>query len=237
MITLGSSDFQLFLTSYDALDPASGSVDVLGFQLGYIALADKILPGFTTTTVAPRYVSMLCAALRLAQDKYPDSTTTPVQLRLKRLEVVKSYERAGALACGLAAAEERIGRQAVEGLRGITYVRRRLSELSNREKYIRTNTLNLTVNQVRYGGIGAYSAFLEDCDEKLMRSIRKLAGDAQVFLISPDGALNLVPFGALRDEQNRYLVENYSFIYLTSGRDLLRVRSSEAGPRGTCSSC
>lgn len=171
MITLGPSDFRLFLTSYDPLDLASGSVDVLGFQLGYIALADKILPGFTTTTIAPRYVSMLCAALRLAQDKYPDSTATPIQLRLQRLEVVKSYERAWALACGLAATEERIGRQAVESLRGITYVRRRLSELSNREKYIRTSTFNLTVNQVRYGGIGAYSAFLEECHLASMRSL------------------------------------------------------------------
>lgn len=98
MTTLSSSDFRLFLTSYDPLDLASGSVDILGFQLGYIALADKILPGFTTTTIAPRYVSMLCAAIRLAQDKYPDLTATPIQLRLKRLEVVKSYERAWALA-------------------------------------------------------------------------------------------------------------------------------------------
>ncbi len=171
MTTLSSSDFSLFLTSYDPLDLAGGSVDVLGFQLGYIALADKILPGFTTTTIAPRYVSMLCEALRLAQDKYPDLSATPIQLRLQRLEVVKSYERAWALACGLAASQDRIGREAVEALRGITYVRRRLSELSSREKYIRTSTFNLTVNQVRYGGIGAYSAFLEDCHLASMRSL------------------------------------------------------------------
>jgi CHAT domain-containing protein/Tfp pilus assembly protein PilF len=60
-------------------------------------------------------------------------------------------------------------------------------------------------------------------DEKLMRPVRKLLGDTQQIFISPDGALNLIPFGALVDEQNRYLVESYSITYLTSGRDLLRL--------------
>jgi hypothetical protein len=166
-----SPDFSIFLTAYDPLDLASGSIDVLGFQRGYIALADKILPGFTTVTTTPRYVSMLCAAIGLAQDEYPDSSATPTQLRQRRLNVVKSYERAWALACGLAESEERIGQQAVDGLRGIQSVRRRLNELSSREKYVRTSSFDLLANQVRYGGIGAYSAFLEDCHLATMRSL------------------------------------------------------------------
>jgi len=55
------------------------------------------------------------------------------------------------------------------------------------------------------------------------RPIRKLLGDVRNVLISPDGKLNLVPFAALVDEQGRYLVENYTITYLTSGRDLLRL--------------
>ncbi len=35
--------------------------------------------------------------------------------------------------------------------------------------------------------------------------------------------MNLVPFAALLDENNRPLVERYAFTYLTSGRDLLRL--------------
>ncbi|NER08502.1 MAG: CHAT domain-containing protein, partial [Okeania sp. SIO3C4] len=35
-------------------------------------------------------------------------------------------------------------------------------------------------------------------------------------------SLNLIPFEALVDENNQYLVENYQITYLTSGRDLLR---------------
>lgn len=61
-------------------------------------------------------------------------------------------------------------------------------------------------------------------DDAVMRPLRALAGDANHLLISPDGALNLIPFEALIDERGRYLVQRYSFTYLTSGRDLTRMR-------------
>jgi CHAT domain-containing protein/Tfp pilus assembly protein PilF len=70
-------------------------------------------------------------------------------------------------------------------------------------------------------------------DEKVMQPIRPLVGDAAQLLISPDGALNLIPFEALVDEQNRYLVERFSCTYLTSGRDLVRLqvaRASKSNP-------
>jgi CHAT domain-containing protein/Flp pilus assembly protein TadD len=60
-------------------------------------------------------------------------------------------------------------------------------------------------------------------DELVMRPVRKLLGETRMVLLSPDSQLNLVPFAALVDEQGRYLVENYTFTYLTSGRDLLRL--------------
>jgi len=68
-------------------------------------------------------------------------------------------------------------------------------------------------------------------DEKVMRPVRsilnQLPGDTRRLLIAPDGSLNLIPFAALVDERNKYLVERYSISYLTSGRDLLRLRTSE----------
>ncbi len=70
-------------------------------------------------------------------------------------------------------------------------------------------------------------------DDKVMKPLRGLIADKKQLLVSPDGALNLIPFEALVDEQNRYLVENYSFNYLTGGRDLLRlqtVRTSKSQP-------
>ena len=61
-------------------------------------------------------------------------------------------------------------------------------------------------------------------DARLMQPIRALVGAARQLLISPDGQLNLIPFAALADEQNQYLVERYTISYLTSGRDLLRLQ-------------
>jgi CHAT domain-containing protein/tetratricopeptide (TPR) repeat protein len=59
-------------------------------------------------------------------------------------------------------------------------------------------------------------------DELAMRPVRAALGDVRLVLVSPDGSLNLIPFSALVDEGGHYLVEKYTFDYLTSGRDLLR---------------
>ncbi len=62
-------------------------------------------------------------------------------------------------------------------------------------------------------------------DGEVMQLIRSLLGETRQLLIAPDGALNLAPFAALVDEDGRYLAERYSISYLTSGRDLLRLRN------------
>jgi CHAT domain-containing protein len=69
-------------------------------------------------------------------------------------------------------------------------------------------------------------------DEKIMQPVRALMGDAAHLLVSPDGGLNLIPFEALVDEQGKYLIERYSFHYLTSGRDLLRLQAARASKSG-----
>ena len=65
-------------------------------------------------------------------------------------------------------------------------------------------------------------------DEKLTQPIRQLLGNTKTLLLSPDSALNLIPFEALVDENNQYLVENYQITYLSSGRDLLRQKEKFA---------
>jgi len=70
-------------------------------------------------------------------------------------------------------------------------------------------------------------------DQKIAEPVRALTGDAKHLLISPDGELNMLPFEALVDKAGRYLVQNYSVNYVTSGRDLLRMRvrrESKANP-------
>ena len=51
-----------------------------------------------------------------------------------------------------------------------------------------------------------------------------LGGGVTRLLLSPDGALNLVPFEAFVDADQRYLIERYAITYLTTGRDLLRLQ-------------
>ncbi|MBE9005109.1 tetratricopeptide repeat protein [Fortiea sp. LEGE XX443] len=63
-------------------------------------------------------------------------------------------------------------------------------------------------------------------DKKLITPIRPLLGDASHILISPDGQLTLIPFEALKDEQDKFLIQRYAFSYLTSGRDLLGFQSN-----------
>lgn len=60
--------------------------------------------------------------------------------------------------------------------------------------------------------------------------VSALQGKTHVFL-APDGALNTVPFAALVNEQG-FLVDQYDFTYLTSGRELLRFgnQPAAAGP-------
>ncbi|HJY84662.1 MAG TPA: CHAT domain-containing protein, partial [Candidatus Binatia bacterium] len=65
-------------------------------------------------------------------------------------------------------------------------------------------------------------------DEQVMRPVRRLLGNARLVLLSPDGQLNLLPFGALVDEGHHYLIERLTFVTLTAGRDLLRLTAKNA---------
>jgi CHAT domain-containing protein/Tfp pilus assembly protein PilF len=70
-------------------------------------------------------------------------------------------------------------------------------------------------------------------DELVMRPVRRLVGDANTLLLSPDADLNLVPFGALIDEDGRVLLDRFTVVYLTSGRDLLRFQSEARARAGS----
>lgn len=62
-------------------------------------------------------------------------------------------------------------------------------------------------------------------DESVMRPVRKAISGTRLVFLSLDGQLSLIPFAALMDERNKYLIEQYTFSYLTSGRDLLRLQT------------
>ena len=48
-------------------------------------------------------------------------------------------------------------------------------------------------------------------DKLIVEPLRKLAGNKVRWRISPDGALNLIPFGALLDESGKFLIETHDF--------------------------
>ena len=69
-------------------------------------------------------------------------------------------------------------------------------------------------------------------DALVMAPVRDVLGEIKTIFIAPDGALNLVPFETLVDESGNYLVQDYQFRYLTSGRDLKRLDSITASTAG-----
>jgi CHAT domain-containing protein/Tfp pilus assembly protein PilF len=70
--------------------------------------------------------------------------------------------------------------------------------------------------------------------ERIVAPLRPHLAGVEHLLMSPDGALNLVPMAALLDERGEYLVDHFEVSYLTSGRDLLRMGAEpnveSAGP-------
>jgi CHAT domain-containing protein/Tfp pilus assembly protein PilF len=66
---------------------------------------------------------------------------------------------------------------------------------------------------------------------KLVAPLQSSFSGVDRLLLSPDGALNLVPFAALTDEHGEYLAQRFEVTYLTSGRDLLRL-AAPAPARG-----
>lgn len=61
----------------------------------------------------------------------------------------------------------------------------------------------------------------QDLHDKVFAPIRKEIGLSRDIFISPDGGLNLIPFEILRGPDGRWLIEDFSFNYLTSGRDII----------------
>src|SRR5262249_34727695 len=69
-------------------------------------------------------------------------------------------------------------------------------------------------------------------DERLFQPLRPLIGEFTRLLISPDGALNLIPFAPMVDEKGRKLNNPYSITYLAIGQDMRNIRITREGQSG-----
>ena len=68
-----------------------------------------------------------------------------------------------------------------------------------------------------------YKEVAKELSEAIIAPLLPHLAQNERLLLSPDGALNLVPFGALVNEHGEYLAQRFEITYLTSGRDLLRM--------------
>ncbi len=148
----------LFLTSYDPSDLPGSSIDPLGFERGYLHLADKILPGLTNVADRPRYFSVLCSGAYLAEIGTADSPRDQYQ---KRLDCVQRIERFWALANVLASDRDGEDGLSTLGIRGITYAQDEAGIVLSSGSRRVDSDFPLLSRQVPYGVIGIYGAVAE----------------------------------------------------------------------------
>jgi CHAT domain-containing protein len=79
--------------------------------------------------------------------------------------------------------------------------------------------------RIKSGSQRSFIKAARHLDTKLMQPIRKQLGNQHHILLSPDSQLNLIPFAALIDEKNQYLIKNYQITYVSSGQDLIRLQA------------
>jgi tetratricopeptide (TPR) repeat protein len=95
-----------------------------------------------------------------------------------------------------------------------------------------SDALSATTNQDFLKDVSAYT---HASDEKLaalytqvLRPIDAAVGTRSRLIVSPDGELHKLPFGALRTPDGQYLIEQRVVSYVASGRDLVRGKSGVA---------
>jgi len=71
-----------------------------------------------------------------------------------------------------------------------------------------------------------YKRITAELYERIWKPVEDKLSNANLVFIAPDGALNLVSFGGLTDEAGKYLIESYPIQYLSSGRDLIRLKEA-----------
>ena len=191
-----------FLSAWDPRASVSGSIDPLGALRPYTAIATTLLRGVTTITSRVRYLSWVCAGLRLL-DELPNAPSGGRAGRARRQRIL-GWERLVALATGTyakavdATEDDPSWRQ----LRGVSYVRRAVAE------GVRSPKFSMLRNQAGVGGVGTYwvtlvaGGLVEDDAGALTPRGAELADTFLRYRATPDRASLLrvisgegIPFG------------------------------------------
>ncbi|SPF46041.1 hypothetical protein SBA4_3460013 [Candidatus Sulfopaludibacter sp. SbA4] len=167
---------EIFLTAYDRSDLPGSSIDPLGFERGYLLLADKILPGLTNAASHPRYFALICAGIDLSGDTVDPNRRELV--RKHRQETILRLERFWGLANVLARPDNS------GGVRGVTYAQAWAEELLRSGATRTTAKYPLLSRQSQYGAIGMYAnvasgmRFLNREDFTLTPALGEIAAEA-----------------------------------------------------------
>ena len=143
-----------FVSARDPAATASGSIDPLDALRPFTAIATTLLPGVTTITSRARYLSWVCAGLRLL-DELPDAPSGGRAGRTRRRRIL-AWERLVALATGTHAMVKATApdEPSWHQLRGVSYVRRAVTEKT------RSPDFPMLRNQAGVGGVGTYRVTL-----------------------------------------------------------------------------
>jgi len=166
---------ETFLTAFDPSDLPGTSIDPLGFERGYLFLADKILPGLTNVASRPRYFALICAGIQLSDDRSSRSEREQI---IHRQDTILRLERFWALANVLARPEKS------GGVRGVSYALGYAKDLQSRGVSRTTAGYRLLSRQSQYGGIGMYANvadgmhFFNRDDFILTPDLGEVAGEA-----------------------------------------------------------
>lgn len=138
------------ISAWDPRAASSGSIDPLGALRAYTAIASTLFPGATTITLRPRYLSWVCAGLRLLDD-LPDAPRGGQAGRARRQRILP-WERLVALSTGWHAKASAVGIDdpSWRVLRGVSYVRAAVANGKTSFDF------GLLRNQAGVGGVGTY---------------------------------------------------------------------------------
>jgi hypothetical protein len=150
-----------FLTAYDPSDLPGGSIDPLGFERGYLLLAEKLLPGLTNVASRPRYFTVLCAAIAISDGRTTRiDAETPRTRTQRRLDAIQRAERFWSLGSLLATRKD--DSLPTSGLRGIRYVEQALRRIDERGDTSTAADFRLLSRQVPYGMVGIYGSVADE---------------------------------------------------------------------------
>ena len=73
----------------------------------------------------------------------------------------------------------------------------------------------------------------KELSDMIFKPVLKDLGEVKTVFISPDGNLNLIPFEVLQQPDGKFLIEEYTFNYLSASRDLLAF-TNDTGTGNKC---